>query len=142
MNERDKLIELICQITQDGCECYCNHPYCSGCKDLADYLLANGVIVPPCKVGDIVWRIEDVWHLDDRETWTYHYEKEVLEFMVRSISISCNSKGVWTKKIRICQVIDGKTIDRQRNIEFDEIGKTVFLSRSREEAEKALEGVE
>ena len=102
----------------------------------AEYFVTNGAIVPPVKVGDIVWRIEDVWHLDDRETWTYHYEKEVLEFMVRSISISCNSKGVWTKKIRICQVIDGKTIDRQRNIEFDEIGKTVFLSY--EEAEKAL----
>ena len=26
-------------------------------KELADYLIANGVIVPPCKVGDTVWRI-------------------------------------------------------------------------------------
>lgn len=25
--------------------------------DLADYLLANGVIVPPCKVGDTVYEI-------------------------------------------------------------------------------------
>lgn len=25
--------------------------------ELADYLLANGVIVPPCKVGDIVYEI-------------------------------------------------------------------------------------
>ena len=26
-------------------------------EPLADYLLANGVIVPPCKVGDTVYRI-------------------------------------------------------------------------------------
>lgn len=127
MNEKDKLMELLFEAERWGDD----DVYAE-----SDILLANGVIVPPCKVGDIVWRIEDVWHLDDRETWTYHYEKEVLEFMVRSISISCNSKGVWTKKIRICQVIDGKTIDCQRNIEFDEIGKTVFLSR--EDAEKTL----
>jgi hypothetical protein len=103
----------------------------------AEQLLAEGVIVPPCKVGDTLWKIEDVWHLDDRATWKYHYEKEILEFMVRSISISCNSKGVWTKKIRICEVKNGKTINYQRNIEFDGIGKSVFLTR--EEAEKALE---
>ena len=96
--------------------------------------------MPPYEVGDIVWRIEDVWHLDDKETWTYHYEKEVVEFMVRSISISCNSKGKWTKKFRICEVRDGKVIDHQRNIEFDDFGKTVFLSL--EAAEKALKGVE
>lgn len=133
MHEREKLIELLNNVPED----YTGRRSVGA---IADHLLANEVIMPPYKVGDIVWRIEDVWHLDDRETWTYHYEKEVLEFMVRSISISCNSKGVWTKKIRICQVIDGKTIDHQRNIEFDEIGKTVFLSR--EEAEKALKEVQ
>lgn len=103
---------------------------------IANYLLEKGVIVPPCKVGDTLWKIEDVWHLDDKATWKYHYEKEILEFMVRSISISCNSKGVWTKKFRICEVKNGKTIDHQRNIEFDDFGKTVFITR--EEAEKTL----
>lgn len=42
---RDRLIELICDKLQNGCECYCNHPPCSQCKDLADYLLENGVVV-------------------------------------------------------------------------------------------------
>ena len=90
----------------------------------------------PFKIGDIVWKIEDVWHLDDKETWTYHYEKEVVEFMIRSISISCNSKGIWTKKFRICEVRDGKVIDSQRNIEFEDFGITVFPVR--EQAEKSL----
>ena len=135
MSDREKLIELIvsADISLFGTDKSYAEVY-------ADHLLANGVIVPPYEVGDIVWRIEDVWHLDDKETWTYHYEKEVVEFMVRSISISCNSKGKWTKKFRICEVRDGKVIDHQRNIEFDDFGKTVFLSR--EAAEKALKGVE
>ena len=104
----------------------------------ADHIFGNDIIVLPCKVGDTVWKIEDVWCLDDKETWTYHYEKEVVEFMVRSISISCNSKGVWTKKFRICQMKDGKTIDHQRNVEFADFGKTVFFKR--DEAELSLKG--
>ena len=103
------------------------------CKYYKDKSL---IIEPLCEVGDTVWRIEDVWHLDDKETWTYHYEKEVLEFMVRSISIFCNSKGRWTKTFRICEVENGKTINNQRNIDFDDFGKTVFLSC--EEAKKKL----
>lgn len=57
---RDRLIELICDKLQDGCECYCNHPPCGKCKDIADYLFANGVIVPPCKVGDTVYETDGV----------------------------------------------------------------------------------
>jgi hypothetical protein len=35
------------------------------------------------------------------------------------------------------QILDGKTIDWQINFSFDDLGKTVFLSR--EEAEDGLE---
>ena len=99
----------------------------------------DDVIVIPFKVGDTVWKIEDVWHLDDKETWTYHYEKEVVEFMIRSISISCNSKGKWTKKFRICEVRDGRIIDNQCNIEFDDFDKTVFSIKK--EAEETLKNI-
>lgn len=138
MTERKRLIELINEARDE----YPTVPLVNGCKPtftefLTEQLLANGVIVPPCKVGDVVWRIEDAWHLDDKATWKYHYEKEVLEFMVRSISVSCNSKGIWTKKFRICEIKNGKTIDHQRNIEFVDFGKTVFLTK--EEAERELE---
>ena len=55
---RDRLIELVCDKIQDGyCVGYCNHPPCSQCEDLADYLLANGVIVPPYEVGTKVYVI-------------------------------------------------------------------------------------
>ena len=29
-------------------------------KELADYLIANGVIVPPCKVGDTIYQTDGV----------------------------------------------------------------------------------
>ena len=46
---RDRLIELI-QASVDGCA----HHWA---KVIADHLLANGVIVPPCKIGDTVFVI-------------------------------------------------------------------------------------
>jgi hypothetical protein len=109
--------------------------------EIEDKIEQGKILELPCKVGDMLWKIEDVWHLDDRATWKYHYEKEIVEFMVRSISISCNSKGIWTKKFRICEVDNGKTIDKQRNIEFADYGKTVFLDRASAEAKlREMEG--
>jgi hypothetical protein len=44
---RDKLIELLI----DGHTLYLFY------DQIADYLLANGVIMPPCKVGDTAWLV-------------------------------------------------------------------------------------
>ena len=46
MTDRDRLIELFFKVTEEK---DCPQPH-----EIADYLLANGVIVPPCKVGDYV----------------------------------------------------------------------------------------
>lgn len=116
---RDRLIELISQVQyMGGLEC-----------QLADYLLKNGVIVPPCKVGDIVYALH--WHFG-----TY-LKGDMMPYQITNIVITQNKKGVWTKKYRAMEVKNGKTIDWQLNFEFDEIGETVFLTR--EEAEKHLE---
>lgn len=48
MTDRDRLIELLDIIIQPGQKTL---------GDIADYLLANGVIVPPVKVGDTVYRV-------------------------------------------------------------------------------------
>lgn len=56
---RDRLVELI---KGSGCVDTWNH-YTDDFKEpnpveeLADHLLANGVIVPPCKVGDVVYKV-------------------------------------------------------------------------------------
>lgn len=76
----------------------------------ADYLIANGVIVPPCKVGDRIYYIDSTNFIDC----------EVVK------QISFNHHGKWLV------LLDHSCIS------FDEIGKTVFLTR--EEAEQALKG--
>ena len=111
MGDRDRLIELICDKIQDGhCIGYCNHPPCTQCTDIADYLIANGVIVPPCKVGQIVWLIRN----GKIEETTV--EKIVLKGKGLYLKLLCNSFYETT-----CR----------------SIGKTVFFTS--EEAEKALE---
>ena len=63
MGDRDRLIELL---KKDNCpspffcdeKCkYANLKRCYQART-ADYLLANGVIVPPCKVGDKVYIVK------------------------------------------------------------------------------------
>lgn len=70
---RERLVELIEQA--EGLK---NNDFPS-IGELADHLIANGVIVTPCKVGDIVWNVcaDDIvrpWKVkfrtyDDREGW-------------------------------------------------------------------------
>ena len=101
---RDRLIELIDKAIDDTA---------TSCEEIADYLLANGVIVPPCKAGDTIYFVES--------------------------AISC----VWEGKIASWSVQkDGLWFYAQYTCglnywhEEQDIGKTVFLTR--EEAEKAL----
>lgn len=138
MTDRERLIELIEQaerkeisdfITADidekidmsgGTKISCSMEY------LVDYLLEHRVIVPPCKVGDMVYS----WKLD------WDKEGDIVPYQITNITVTQNKKGVWTKKYRAMQVINGKTIDWQLNFAFDEIGETVFLTF--EEAERKL----
>lgn len=46
MTDRDRLIELLFKVTEEK---DCPQP-----NEITDYLLENGVTVPPCKVGDYV----------------------------------------------------------------------------------------
>lgn len=105
MTEREKLIELmqkldIMSIPTDG--------FIEG---FADYLLENGVVVPPCKVGDTIY---------------VSMCKQVFPFNVTSI----NTDEVGT----IIKAMHGLRLLYM--FYSEDIGKTVFLTR--EEAEKAL----
>lgn len=108
MTERDRLIELI--KTTPHC------PYADiTAAGIADHLLANGVIVPPVKVGDILYDI------------TFG---DVRELRVESISIMMYRDriniGVNTTNYRGAFLL----------LEMCDFGKTVFLTR--EKAERAL----
>ena len=122
MTDRDRLIELLlkCDKENDVLSCFHERPRKKQSAEIiADYLIANGVIVPPCKVGDMVYTSYD--HLSHRET------NEIFECKVVFIGL--------------CE--DGNYINLKDNyghlhsMDFETFGKTVFLTR--EEAEKALE---
>ena len=49
MEQRERLIELIIE-SVNGCAR-------NWAEVIADHLLANGIIVPPCKVGQVVWLV-------------------------------------------------------------------------------------
>ena len=104
MTERERLIELIlsADISLFGTDKSFAEVY-------ADYLLANGVIIPPVKVGDTVY---------------YIYNNTIIEYQVNTIIIYKYSQRI---------VVWG----RSQYFEFSDFGKTVFLTR--EEAKKALE---
>lgn len=88
----------------------------------ADHLLANGVIVPPCKVGDTVYKITP--------NYLFIKDYEVVGFHLGEFPT------VNRHKRKPYLVSYDKTSRFLNHITLDEIGKTVFLTR--EEAEAAL----
>ena len=112
---RDRLIELL----EKAFEFYIDDPYCIPDEgEFADHLLANGVIVPPCKVGDRVYSI----NIGDKKTLKIWIEPNG----DRITQIKINRGGYHFK----CW---------WGYFHLSDIGKTVFLTK--EEAEQALEGL-
>lgn len=116
MNEQEKLIELL-STTLWGVLCdHCGADKGSDkervLKITAEYLLNNGVIMLPCKVGDTVW--------------VKSSPNNITECKVYNICTNIyadNHEG-------------GGTFWKGFEIKSDDMGKTVFLTR--EEAERAL----
>lgn len=118
MSQLERLTDLLKQADEHSAS-RCITDYDEATADNAAFLLENGVIVPPVKVGQTVYETQNV-------------RKRIQEYQV--ISILCTDKGYsfsWILK-------DGKGI-YSNVIGFTDsaIGKTVFLTK--EEAEKALE---
>lgn len=100
MTQKDRLVELIIE-SVNGCAR-------NWAEVIADHLIENGIIVPPVKVGDVVY-------------YPIRHTNKVMELFVREI--------VYTgDKIQCYASYLAFTVDN--------IGKTVFLTR--EGAEKAL----
>lgn len=109
---RDRLIEII-ETARDEYIRGIGKPRKFLAEYIADHLLAEGVILPPCKVGDTVWRI-------CRDPMSFEYE--ILEQCVWSIHMYENGVHIYLSPIL--------------SFRPSAIGKTLFLTR--EEAEKAL----
>ena len=107
---RDRLIELIDDFIHniDVTKWYSEEHD----EGLADHLLANGVIVPPCKVGDKVYFIGA-------------FTGQIIETVVLGIGYNENDVYLICENFTIVSVAE-------------QLGKTVFLTR--EEAEARLKG--
>ena len=122
MTEKERLTEIINEVARS----------CGGLTvdALADYLLANGVIAPPVKVGDTLW-----------VQWSISKSRKQDIYPVAVYALRYDTKK---KSKRIC--VEGRfkiqTYDGWYNhyyngtFSWDSIGKTVFLTR--EEAYEAL----
>lgn len=66
MGDRERLIKLIQEAEDDymvyemGAQALAIGIFKSREEYIADHLIANGVILPPCKVGDIIYQIDGV----------------------------------------------------------------------------------
>lgn len=137
MTDRDRLIELLNSVQ---CKVNCCVAVDKRCTDLdnldrcqiqaiSDYLIENGVIVPPCKVGDTVYRI------------VYPCNGEpplIVKGQVLEVAMTENSKN--SIDYRFYFWADGEDFERRMYslwCWWSDVGKTVFLTR--EEAEKFLE---
>lgn len=118
---KERLIELIKKY-MDGYKGYA--------EEFADYLLANGVIVPPCKVGDTVYAIKGCFYLPHA---TRIKSDEIITCEI--IAIKETKKG---KFLLLKPLIEEAFNMRSANdwFSFLAIGKTVFLTK--EEAEAKL----
>lgn len=128
MNQREDLIKMLEQ-AEEKAEEYIRQndrmDHIPTLKELlgvyADCLIENGVIVPPCKVGDTVYYINTQYHMA-------LYRNKIYEAKVARIVVT---------SLGVCLVIHIK--DESGCCEVPDVrdfGKTVFLTK--EEAEKAL----
>ena len=108
MKDRDRLIELL---RKSGASFENALP-----EEIADYLLANGVIVLPCKIGQKLY--------DATEFFNGCLYPEIYELVSNEMQLEI------TDKDNIVFTYDGMYIKRE------EIGKTVFLTKG--EAEEKL----
>ena len=131
---RNKLIELMeteIECNKDGhgeCE-MCPYSYADkACvrhisELTADMMLSKGVLAPPVKVGDYVYTIKGAYYKEPK----FCRVSEPLK--VNEISIKYKRDGKDT-------IMRGFITENGTRYSFDNIGKTVFLTK--EEAEKEL----
>lgn len=113
---RDRLVELISDMENELLRSYpyTTDEYRIAC--LADHLIENGAILPPCKVGDTLYDISEFVN-----GCSY---PEIYEYTCEYITIFKDKDGETVFEIDAI------------NFHFNDFGKTVFLTR--EDAEKAL----
>lgn len=168
---RDRLVELLCNVKCEGEECFGNCPHRIGQKcnkvqrlemcsvfAIADHLLAEGIIVPPCAIGDTVYHIttcEGFYHELDGSLYDslggvgdatgYYCPCELRDNCPFDNEEDFDCDNLKTKQAVFEDTVKGFFVEEYEtyvfleysgNVRLSDFGKTVFLTR--EEAEKAL----
>lgn len=130
MTEREKLIKLLKEKQDYGIVLKENqmddrYNYTKEISNIsvADYLLENGIIALPVRVGDIVYT--------NRSMQGWYMKLKDRPYEARVVYIGVNGKDNFMNVAFLKN-------DNMLSFRFSEIGKTVFLTR--EEAENALKG--
>lgn len=127
---RERLIELLksdnCQSPM-LCDPNCKYAKLQRCYEArtADYLLENGAIVLPCKMGDTIYEVIGSYYIKS---------------VVCAIHISDGSRNSRNHKSESYIVARNENTNYAKHYNINKIGKTVFLTRK--EAEKALKEVQ
>lgn len=133
---RDKLIELISQMQDCGEKETDFTTHIRTNERLADYLIANGVIVPPCKIGQEVWYLTNACDgCKSMDDWCHKGCKKptgmtkIASGIVHKFDISGNG-------FNYIETYGKDDYYHDHSFRFDSIGKTVFLTEK--EAKRAL----
>ena len=133
-SERKRLVEILkqnCHCINEDCEKCSSNGICFTHRE-ADHLLDNGVIVPPCKVGEVFYHIRKATceNIDGLYTICKFYRHSEL-------NLCALPKGECPHSYTVvkCEVTRDNLL-----IVAEKWGKTAFPTR--EEAQKALEGKE
>lgn len=139
MNEqKDRLVELLDEAEYENIgyemanKFYPFDNYKSRSEFVADHLLANGVIVPPCKVGETVYVIEPCTCYNNYSEFDIcHHKRTKATKWIEMVRVP---KKHFTKCLKL--------YERPFKVEYlNKIGKTVFLAKEEAEA-KLKEGVQ
>lgn len=125
MSDRDRLVELLKE-ADDATEVHdCDYPTYEKAMQafytsIADHLLANGVIVLPCAVGDTVWNVNE-----------YAEGFKVRPMQVESMTIKAKDK-----KYVYLEYTDKKD-NLAHGYAFEDFGDVLFLTKEEAEAKLA-----
>ena len=128
MTERERLIELLKKAPYGANAITLSDKHKDSILgEIADYLLENGVIVPPVSLGD---KIYEIISPKDREPY-------FITATVCAVHIADGSRNSCQRKRESYIVAECPGTKYVHKYPISKFGKTVFLTR--EEAEKALE---
>lgn len=144
---RDRLVELMLDkgiFDKQVCDLCTKEDYCERCgaECIADHLIENGVIVPPCKVGDKVYILKEKCKYSGEKNEPWNNCNQYWDNVYKNGMWGCAGKDKTGNKIHCKQkemVWYIKEVEYSLSLYSDPtkvLGENLFLTKS--EAEQKL----